>query len=133
VGEGEDEMEGTGGKEFGLLFIEPAGFGEGLALGAVARAAGVVGGVLKTAGVALVQVAAELSGAAAFDGAHDLEVLRRQGVCAAVLVPMLAEDVGQFVAGFSRRRSVSGGQHGAYRSSESRGLTVSRLCCLSLR
>jgi hypothetical protein len=54
VGEGEDEMEGFGGQEFGLLLLEPASFGEGLALGAVARPAGVVGGVLKAAGVALV-------------------------------------------------------------------------------
>ena len=75
MGEGEDEMKGTGGQELGLLFFEPAGFGERLALGAVAVTARVVGGVLKAARIALVYVAAELRGATAFDGAHDLEVL----------------------------------------------------------
>ena len=65
-------MEGAGGQEQGLLFFEPLGLGEGLTLGAVTVPTGVVGGVLVATGITLIEMAAELSSATAFDGSHGL-------------------------------------------------------------
>lgn len=70
--ESKNHVERPCGQELGLLFFEPLGFSEGLALGTEARAAGVIGGVLIAAGITLVHVTAELGRATAFDGPHDL-------------------------------------------------------------
>ena len=50
-------MEVAYGEELGVLFFDPARFGQGLALGAVTVTAGIIGRVLKAAGVTLLEVA----------------------------------------------------------------------------
>jgi len=67
---GEDDVEILDGEEFGLTVLEPLGAGEGLALGAMAIAAAMIGGALVAAGVTLLQVAAQGGSTAEFDGAH---------------------------------------------------------------
>jgi len=62
------------GEELGVLFFDPASFGQGLALGAVAVTAGIIGRVLKAAQVALFHVATQGGGATILDGLHDPEV-----------------------------------------------------------
>ncbi len=64
-------MERPHGKELGLLFFEPARFGQRLAFGTVSVSAGIVGGVFKAAQVALLHVATQGGGATLFDGLHD--------------------------------------------------------------
>ena len=53
VGQGEDQMEISHRQKLRGLPLQPLGFGQGLAFGAVAVTAGVISRVLKTASVAL--------------------------------------------------------------------------------
>ena len=69
--EGEDEVEVLDGQEFGLAGLHPVGGGGGLALGAVAVAAGVVGDLPVAAPVALLDVAAQGGGPAGGDVMQD--------------------------------------------------------------
>jgi len=71
VRQGEDGMEVGDWQEFSFSGGEPAGFGEGLALGAMTVAAGIIGGACKAALIAAVHVAAEGDGPAGDKGAHD--------------------------------------------------------------
>ena len=61
MGQGKDQVEVADGQKLGLLLKEPSGFGQGLALGAVAVTAGVIGRVLKAASVALLEMTSQFS------------------------------------------------------------------------
>ena len=75
--QGKDRVEGPYGQELCVLLLQPAGFGQGLAFGAVAVSARVIGGVFKATQVALLHVATEGGGATLFDGLHDPAVRKR--------------------------------------------------------
>ncbi len=70
-------MERPYGEELGLLFFEPAGFGQGLTFRTVAVSARVVGGVFEAAHVALFHVASQGGGTTILDGLHDPAVRKR--------------------------------------------------------
>ena len=72
--QGEDQVIVVHGQEVCLASFQPAPGGAGLALRAVAVAAGVVGDLSMLTGRALQNMAAERRAAAAFDGRHDLEL-----------------------------------------------------------
>ena len=57
--QGKDRVEGAYGQELCVLFLQPAGFGQGLAFGAVAVSTRVIGGVFKATQVALLHVATQ--------------------------------------------------------------------------
>ena len=69
--QGEDDVEVRGGEKARHPRRDPAGGEQGLALGAVAVAAGLVGGPGVAAGGAHVEMPAEHGGAAGGDGAQD--------------------------------------------------------------
>ena len=64
----------SGGQQFGLAPRKPLLAGQGLALGAVAVAAGVIADALMGAVAASFDMTAEGGGAASLDGAHGLEL-----------------------------------------------------------
>jgi hypothetical protein len=96
--QGEDDVEVRNGQKFRLAVFEPLGAGEGLTFGTVAISTGVEGGALVTAGVTLLQVAAQGGGAAEFDGTHHAPLSAREG--SSVLLPVrrtvAAEDIRHF-------------------------------------
>ena len=96
MGEGEDDVEISHGQEFRLAGFKPARFGQRLALGAMPITAGVVSGSFETALVALLEMAAKGGSAAAFDGAHDLELQSRQRMGVAESLAVEAEDIRHF-------------------------------------
>jgi hypothetical protein len=67
MGKGKDQMKVAARQQLGPALIEPFFLGYGLALGAVAVAARVVGRALVTAMVALLQMAPKGRGAAYLD------------------------------------------------------------------
>ncbi len=73
--QGEDDMDVGRGEQFALASLEPAFASARLTLRAVAISAAVIrdGGTMSTAG-ALIDMAAECSGAAARDGQQDLDM-----------------------------------------------------------
>ena len=81
-------------------------------LGAVPITAGVIGGALKTTGVAPLDVAAQGRRTAALHGLHDCEMGDRQRMIAAIGLAMGAKDIGQFNAASCRCQPLTGGQHG---------------------
>ena len=104
VGQGEVRDGGRQGEDHVMVFdrqevlgllVEPAGTGQGLALGAVAVAAGVVGQAFVAAGGAVFPVPAQSSGAAGLDGLQDLQVRPGQAVRRTVIRTVAAHDVGQ--------------------------------------
>ena len=95
------------------MFFQPACFGQGLALGAVAVSAGVIGGSLKATGVTPLDVATQGGCAAAFDGLDDFQMRNRQRMVAAIGLAIGAKDIGQFNAASCRCRPLTGGQHGS--------------------
>jgi len=108
-------MERPHGKESGLLFFEPAGFGQGLAFGAVAVSARVIGWVFKATGRTLFHVTTQGGGATILDGPHDPAVRKRQGMSAAIVFTVLTKDMAQLALGscchsMSDRRHDSGPQ-----------------------
>jgi hypothetical protein len=64
----------------------------------VAVSTGVIGGALKAAGVAPLEVAAQGRCAAALHGLDDFEMRNRQRMVAAIRLAMGAKDIGQFNA-----------------------------------
>ena len=105
-------MEVSHRQQFGLLFIQPLYLGQRLAFGAVAIAAGVIGGALIATGVTLLEVATQGRCAAAFHGLYDFEMRNRQRMVAAIGLAMGAKDIGQFNAASCRCQPPTGGQHG---------------------
>ena len=92
------------------MFFQPACFGHGLTLGAVAVTARVIRGVFKAADITLFHVATQGGGATFLDGLHDPAVRKGHRVVVAIMLAVLTEDVGQFALG-SCRRLISDGQH----------------------
>src|SRR5271165_5265000 len=84
-------------QQFGLPIGQPFLGGNGLALGAVAVAAGVVGNPHMRAVLAALDVAAESLGATALDGRHDLQLREAylSGVGVAPGRSVVAEDIRQ--------------------------------------
>jgi hypothetical protein len=93
--DGEDDVEIFAREQFGRALLDPRGSGERLALRTVAIPTRVVGDALVATRVALLDVAAECSGAARFDGGH--HALLRQRECwtaqGTIGVAVAAEDV----------------------------------------
>ena len=81
-----------------MAVLEPLGAGQGLAFGAVAISAAMIGGALVAAGVTLLQVAAQGGSPAEFDGAHHAPLPARERSC--VLLPVrrtiAAKDIRHF-------------------------------------
>ena len=102
VGDGrrqrEDDVVVLDRQQIGLARLEPALRGTGLALRAVAVAAGVVGHLIDAAAFAAQDMATQCRAAALLDGRHDLELTQAQmaALRLAPLRPMHAEDVGHF-------------------------------------
>ena len=76
--QGEDHMEVRDRQQVGLALFEPGLSRLALTLGAVTVTAGVVAHRQTLTGLAAGDVAAELGGAAGFDGRHDLELAKAQ-------------------------------------------------------
>ena len=74
VGQGKHQMKIAHRQKLGTLLLKPLGLGQGLALGTVAVAAGVVARVLKAARVALLEMPSQFSRATDLNGPHDLSV-----------------------------------------------------------
>ena len=114
-------MEVLDGQEFGLAGLHPVGGGGGLALGAVAVAAGVVGDLAVAAAVAGLDVAAQGGGPAGDDVAQGAALLAGEPVAVSteegIAVP--SDDVGHFDSGPRHGRASPG--RAASRSS---GLSV---------
>ena len=72
VGQSKDQMEIPHRQKLIALFLKPLGFGQRLTFWAVAVTAGVIGRVLKTASVALLEMTSQLLGAADRNGPQDL-------------------------------------------------------------
>jgi hypothetical protein len=98
VGKCEDDVEVRDRQEFAPPGLEPFGFGQGLTLGAVPVAAGVVGDHLVVAMVAPIEMSPQGGGPALLDSAHDLPLLgiHRLAELAAIVFSVLAEDVRDF-------------------------------------
>ena len=94
MGKGEDAVEVTHWQEFRLACRQPSGLGQGLALGTMPIAAGVVDRALVVAGITLLQMAAQIGGAADLDGVHHFELSQGQGMGLAVSWAVLSKDVG---------------------------------------
>lgn len=86
-------MEVAHGQKLGGLLLKPLCLGQGLALGAVAVTAGVIGRVLKTASVALLEMTSQLLGPADLNGPHDLSVRGGQTMRAAVAFPVTTKNI----------------------------------------
>jgi hypothetical protein len=76
VGYGEHHVKVVDRQKVRLLLGEPLGFGQRLAVGAMAIAAGVIRDTCIPAPIALIAVPAKPSGAALLDGTHHSELLR---------------------------------------------------------
>ena len=96
---GEDAVEVAHRQEFPLACRQPSGLGQGLALGAMAIAAGVVDRTLVVAGITLLQMATQIGSATILDGMHHLEMGQGQGMGLPVSWAVLKEDVGHFPLG----------------------------------
>jgi len=100
--EGKHDVEVVGREDVLESSFDPTGLHERLAFGAVAVPARVVGRLLETALGAEVEMSAECLGSAAFDGAHDFELVTGQSVALAIRLPMRAEDVSDLEHGMPR-------------------------------
>ncbi len=93
-----DDVKVGNRQKLRLAVFEPLGAGEGLTFWTVAIAAAIEGRALVAAGVTLLQVAAQGSGAAELDGAHHAPLSARDG--SNVLLPVrrtvAAEDTRHF-------------------------------------
>ena len=97
------------------LFFQPPSFAQGLALGAVAIAAGVIARALKTARVASLQMPAEFLSPTNRNGPHHFLLTGRYAMRSLVALPVLTKHIGQLGACFSCRQLVTGRQHAATR------------------
>src|SRR5204863_5097081 len=95
LGHGEDNVEVFDRQEFGLSVLQPLRAHQRLALRTVPRSAAVERDALVTAGVALLDVAAERGGATALDVTHGtaLPTAERAAVLQTIDTADLAEDV----------------------------------------
>ncbi len=102
--QGEDDVEIADRHQVGLALGKPCSRGRTLAPGAVPVAAGVVGDPTVSAVGACFDVTAKRSGAAMFDGRHDLELVEAQmpGMRGPVRRAGSAEDVGDLERGAHR-------------------------------
>ena len=91
-------MEILDGQEVFIAGFYPLLFLQGLAFWAMPVPAGVLRYLDMTATVALVLMPAHGCCPAYFDGAHDLQVIKRQKVGAPVLRAVLTKDIRQFDA-----------------------------------
>ena len=94
----EDHMEVLDGQQFRAAGVEPADLGEGLALGTVAVAAGVVADLHGAAGVTRVAMAAERGGPTRLDGVHGAALGAGERVGLPIRRPVGAEDLGELYA-----------------------------------
>ena len=95
----ENDMEVADGQNLGLASLEPAGLIEPLAFGTMPISARVIGGALEAAAVAAFEVAAESGSPATLDGAENFKLRNRQGMGAAEVLPMEAQDIRQLPPG----------------------------------
>jgi len=109
--QGEDYVEVLNRQELLLARLDPAQLLQTLALGTVAVAAGVVADLQVVTPITLVDVTAQGSRATLFDGPHDLEMLARQGMLAAVARTEAPEDVGHFEGRARRCGNTKGSGH----------------------
>ena len=96
--QGEDDMEIADWQDLGPAGLKPALLVEPLALRAMAVAAGIVGRFFKAAAVAPLKMPAQGGGAAAFDGAHEPELITGRLIGAAEVIAVEAENIRQFQA-----------------------------------
>jgi hypothetical protein len=105
-----------------LPLLKPPLLGEGLTLGAVTVAAGVVAGELVATGIAAIQMAAESGGTTPLDQRHHFQSIARQGMLGSVAFAVQTEDVGYFPAGppagWSRSRRPFGRDYLSTRTGE---------------
>jgi hypothetical protein len=96
--QGEDEVEIFDGQQFRLAGLHPVGGGGGLALGAVAVAAGVVGDLAVAALIAFLDVAAQFGGPADGDIMEDETLFVGEPGAVAIEegIAVSSEDVGDF-------------------------------------
>src|SRR5258708_290463 len=80
------------------LFLQPLGFGQGLAFGTVAVTAGVISRALKTASFASIQMPSQLLSPADRNGPNDFLLGGRQSMRSLVVLPVLTKDIGQLGA-----------------------------------
>ena len=95
----EDEVIVSGWQQFSFPPLKPLLAGQGLALRAVAVAAGVVGDALMLAVTASFDMTAEGGGTANLYGMHRLELLKGERMLVTVRPAVLTEDAGQLEAG----------------------------------
>ena len=136
-GQREDDVEVVSREESGEALLDPLRLAQALALGAVAVAAGVVGGTLVPTGVADVHVSAERRRATRRDGAHRGTLVGVHRVPLAVRLAVGAEDVRDLEARAGSRRATRRerrGRHGysgsgaGGKSRWSSGLRVCPIC-----
>jgi hypothetical protein len=112
VRHGEDEVEVWAVEDLGLALLDPLRPREGLALRAVAIAAGVVPDARVLAAVTLLHVAAERGGPALLDRPHHPSLGERHRVREPIAIPVAADNVrhlergAHVLAGRSGRRGV---------------------------
>lgn len=91
--DGEDHMEIMNIQQVFSLLCNPLLFGEGLAFGAVAVTAGIVGYPLVAAVIADIHMSAKRRGAAADNAPCSLPLYRRQLMLRMVFVKMRGKDI----------------------------------------
>jgi hypothetical protein len=107
-------MEISHRQKFRGLLFQPLDFGQRLAFGTVAVAAGVIGRALKAANVASIQMPSQLLSPADRDGPHHLLLGGRYMMRSLVALPILTKHIGQLGArpcSFSCRQLMADRQH----------------------
>ena len=140
VRDGEDDVKILSLQQLGLAGLQPPRPGQGLALGAVAIAARVVGRARVPAGVTLLQVPTQGGGAAGCDRPHHPLLLLGAGVGRPVGGPVPAEHLRHFEPGPEHRPAAqkTGGGAGAGAGalgsgSRSKGLRVAHTVVVAMR
>ena len=106
VGHGKDHVKVTAGQQLGPTVVQPLLSGQGLALGTVSVAAGVVAVSDRSAVVAGLLVTAKARGPAGRDRGHDLAPVTVHGMGLPILFAMQPEHVCYFMFRFHARPSV---------------------------
>jgi hypothetical protein len=114
MGQGENQVKVSHRQKLGGLFFQPPSFCQGLALGTVAVAAGVVNRALKIARIAAIQVSAKLFGPADLHGPDHFVLSGRHPIRLLEALPVAAKDIGQLGtrSSFSCRQLGTGQRHG---------------------